>query len=113
MTTRWIAPIGVSLLALLAPALPAQPALTFSRTFDNVRIRFLSTQLAVEGRGEWGFSALVEADEDRLLFDTGNLPDTVTANANVLKVSLHGIREMVLSHWHGDHTGGLGSAIAP
>jgi len=111
MPKPWIAPAAAVLLALAPAAGPAQPRLTFSRTFDNVRIRFLSTQLAVEGRGEWGFSAVVEADDARLLFDTGNLPDTATANAKLLKVSLDGIREIVLSHWHGDHTGGLGSAL--
>ena len=111
MSKRWVAAIGSVLLSLAPAAGPAQPRLTFTRTFDNVRIRFLSTQLAVEGRGEWGFSAVVEADDVRLLFDTGNLPDTATANAKALKVGLNGIRDIVLSHWHGDHTGGLSSAL--
>jgi len=47
-----------------------------------------------------------------LLFDTGNLPDTATANAKVLKVGLNGVRDVILSHWHSDHTGGIASAIA-
>src|SRR5204863_7630581 len=112
MGKRWVAP-AAALLVMLAPAAgPAQPRLTFTRTFENVRIRFLSTQLAVEGRGEWGFSAIVEADDTGLLFDTGNLPDTATANAKVLKVNLDGVRDVVLSHWHGDHTGGISSALA-
>ena len=111
MSKRWIAPAAAVMLTLAPAAGPAQPRLTFTRMFDNVRIRFLSTQLAVEGRGEWGFSGVVEADDARLLFDTGNLPDTATANAKVLKVSLTGIRDVVLSHWHGDHTGGLASAL--
>ena len=92
---------------------PAQARLTFSRTFTDLRIRFLSTQLAaVLGsngpvRSEWGFGALIEADDARLLFDTGNLPDTVVANARALSVSLAGVHDVVLSHWHGDHTGGI------
>jgi len=112
MGKQWVAPAAALLVALAPAAGPAQPRLTFTRTFENVRIRFLSTQLAVEGRGEWGFSAIVEADDTRLLFDTGNLPDTATANAKVLKVSLDGVRDVVLSHWHGDHTGGISSALA-
>jgi 7,8-dihydropterin-6-yl-methyl-4-(beta-D-ribofuranosyl)aminobenzene 5'-phosphate synthase len=112
MSKQTVVTMGAVLLALAPAPGPAQPRLTFSRTFDNVRIRFLSTQLAVEGRGEWGFSAIVEADDARLLFDTGNLPDTATGNAKTLKVTLTGIRDVVLSHWHGDHTGGLGSALA-
>jgi hypothetical protein len=38
---------------------------------QTVHITILSTNLAEEGDGEWGFAALVEADEHRILFDTG------------------------------------------
>src|SRR5215831_4829170 len=104
MTNRWMAAAFGVMLALVPAAGPAQPRIAFTRTFSDVRIRFLSTQLAVEGRGEWGFSALVEADDVRLLFDTGNLPDTATSNAKVLNVPLEGVHDVVLSHWHSDHT---------
>jgi 7,8-dihydropterin-6-yl-methyl-4-(beta-D-ribofuranosyl)aminobenzene 5'-phosphate synthase len=59
------------------------------------------------GIGEWGFSALVEADGHRLLFDTGARPETVLRNAEELGVDLADVSEVVLSHHHGDHTGGL------
>jgi 7,8-dihydropterin-6-yl-methyl-4-(beta-D-ribofuranosyl)aminobenzene 5'-phosphate synthase len=101
------------LLVTMVPSAMSQPRVTFTRTFNNVRIRFLSTQLTTNPRAqaEWGFSALVEADDVRLLIDTGNLPGTVTANAKVLNVPLEGIRDVVLSHWHADHTGGLLSVL--
>jgi 7,8-dihydropterin-6-yl-methyl-4-(beta-D-ribofuranosyl)aminobenzene 5'-phosphate synthase len=68
----------------------------------------LSTMLAdTRGIGEWGFAALVEADGHRLLFDTGARPGTVLANARELGIDLSGVTEVVLSHHHGDHTGGL------
>ena len=60
-----------------------------------------------EGIGEWGFSAVVEADGHRILFDTGARPDTVLNNAKELGVDLANITEVVLSHNHSDHTGGL------
>jgi 7,8-dihydropterin-6-yl-methyl-4-(beta-D-ribofuranosyl)aminobenzene 5'-phosphate synthase len=60
-----------------------------------------------KGLGEWGFAALVEADGHRLLFDTGARPDTVLANARELGVDLSGVSDVILSHHHGDHTGGL------
>ena len=60
-----------------------------------------------KGVGEWGFAALVEADGHRLLFDTGARPGTVLDNARELGVDLAGVRDVVLSHHHGDHTGGL------
>jgi metal-dependent hydrolase (beta-lactamase superfamily II) len=99
--------------ATTVPSAVAQPRVTFTRTFNDVRIRFLSTQITsdLEARAEWGFSALVEADDARLLFDTGNLPDTVAVNAKVLNVPLQGIHDVVLSHWHVDHTGGLPAVL--
>src|SRR5262245_32111905 len=74
----------------------------------SVRITILSTMLAdTKGVGEWGFAALVEADGRRLLFDTGARPETVLANARELGVDLSGVTDVILSHHHGDHTGGL------
>ena len=60
-----------------------------------------------KGLGEWGFAALVEADGHRLLFDTGARPDTVLVNARELRVDLSGVTDVILSHHHRDHTGGL------
>ena len=72
-----------------------------------VTITILSTNLAEEGRGEWGFAALVEADGHKILFDTGTYPDTVLSNALEMKIDLSGISQVVLSHSDDDHTGGL------
>ncbi len=41
------------------------------------------------------------------LFDTGARPETVLQNARELKIDLSGVTEVILSHHHGDHTGGL------
>ena len=43
----------------------------------------------------------------RLLFDTGARPETVLENARELGVELGDLVEVVLSHHHRDHTGGL------
>lgn len=59
------------------------------------------------GIGEWGFAAMVDVDGHRILFDTGARPDTVLNNARELKVDLNGVPDLILSHNHGDHTGGL------
>lgn len=73
----------------------------------SLKITILSTMLADEGFGEWGFAALVEADGNRILFDTGAHPDTVLKNAKELGIDLAGIKHVVLSHHHDDHTSGL------
>jgi 7,8-dihydropterin-6-yl-methyl-4-(beta-D-ribofuranosyl)aminobenzene 5'-phosphate synthase len=56
---------------------------------------------------EWGFSCLIEGTEKTILFDTGTRPDTLMHNAKQLKVDLKKVEQVVISHHHGDHTGGL------
>jgi 7,8-dihydropterin-6-yl-methyl-4-(beta-D-ribofuranosyl)aminobenzene 5'-phosphate synthase len=73
----------------------------------TLRVVVLSTMLADAGIGEWGFAAIVEADGHRILFDTGARPDTVLRNAKELGIDLSNVRDVVLSHNHKDHTGGL------
>jgi 7,8-dihydropterin-6-yl-methyl-4-(beta-D-ribofuranosyl)aminobenzene 5'-phosphate synthase len=41
---------------------------------QSVHITILSTNLAEEGDGEWGFAALVEADGHRILFVPALIP---------------------------------------
>jgi 7,8-dihydropterin-6-yl-methyl-4-(beta-D-ribofuranosyl)aminobenzene 5'-phosphate synthase len=88
----------------IARADPAPPGRVHA-----LKITVLSTMLAdgLDQYGEWGFSALVEADGHRILFDTGKHTDVVLKNAKALDVDLSTIPELVLSHNHGDHTGGL------
>jgi 7,8-dihydropterin-6-yl-methyl-4-(beta-D-ribofuranosyl)aminobenzene 5'-phosphate synthase len=72
-----------------------------------LKVTILSTMLADDGIGEWGFSALVEADGYRVLVDTGDRPDTVFQNAKELGIDLSTVSEVVLTHNHADHVGGL------
>src|SRR6266852_5480874 len=73
----------------------------------SLRVQVLSTMLADQGIGEWGFAAVVEADGHRILLDTGARPNTVLTNAKDLGVDLTNITDVVLTHNHTDHTGGL------
>ena len=56
---------------------------------------------------DWGYSALVEAGGKRILFDTGDNPDILAANAKALRVDLSRLDFVVISHRHGDHMGGM------
>jgi len=80
-------------------------------TVTAVKVTVLSTMLVggsgANGIGEWGFAAVVEADGRRILIDTGARAETVLKNVTELKVDLSDITDMVLTHNHGDHTGGL------
>ncbi|MCD6345721.1 MAG: MBL fold metallo-hydrolase [Anaerolineae bacterium] len=57
----------------------------------------------------WGFSCLVG---DELLFDTGGDGLTLLANMAKMGIAPLKIRTVVLSHPHGDHTGGLGGLLS-
>jgi len=73
-----------------------------------VKITVLSTMLTDSlGIGEWGFSALVEVEGKRLLFDTGGRPETVLNNTHELGVDLSNVEDVILSHNHWDHVTGL------
>ena len=79
----------------------------------SVTVTILSSNLA-DGTaiGEWGFSALVKVDGRCVLFDAGFHPQTVLRNAQALKVDLSCVTDVVLSHFHGDHNGGLQPLLA-
>jgi 7,8-dihydropterin-6-yl-methyl-4-(beta-D-ribofuranosyl)aminobenzene 5'-phosphate synthase len=77
-------------------------------TVQAVKITILSTMLADgDELGEWGFAALVEVDGHKILFDTGEHTDVVLKNAKTLNIDLTTVPDVVLSHWHSDHTGGF------
>ena len=96
--------VGLTLAVLVIPSWAAEEK---QHRIRDLKVTILSTMMTQVGVGEWGFSALVEADGHRILFDTGLRPDTVLLNARSMKIDLSDVEEIVLSHNHGDHTGGL------
>ena len=83
------------------------PGTVLAGEVKALRVTVLSTMLADRGLGEWGYSALVEVDGHKFLFDTGANPDVVLKNAMSLKIDLSQVTDVVISHNHADHTGGL------
>ena len=83
------------------------PCLALAGQVKALKVTVLSTMLADSGLGEWGYSALVEVDGHKFLFDTGANPDVVLANAKSLNIDLSEVKDVVISHHHDDHTGGL------
>ncbi|MCZ4695822.1 MBL fold metallo-hydrolase [Ancylomarina euxinus] len=57
-------------------------------------------------RSEWGFSAFVETNQVKILFDTGHT-SLYKQNANALDIDLNQTDFVVLSHHHWDHTSGM------
>lgn len=56
---------------------------------------------------DWGFSCLVEGTERTILFDAGTKPEIFARNIDALEMDLNKVDSVVISHEHGDHTGGL------
>ena len=108
--------MGTSFIATLLTVLLVTGA-TSSLADDDVahtaKVTVLSSNLANGATtGEWGFSAMVQTDDHCTLFDAGRFADTVVNNAAALQVDLGCVRNIVLSHFHFDHTSGLASVVA-
>src|SRR6266540_2219103 len=56
---------------------------------------------------DWGFSALVEYGDKRILFDTGNNAEIFAHNVAAKGIDLTKLDFAIVSHRHGDHTSGL------
>ena len=60
----------------------------------------------------WGFSCVVSKTEKTILFDTGGVGALLMRNMKKINVDPNTIDVVVLSHIHGDHTGGLKTFLA-
>ncbi len=60
---------------------------------------------------DWGFSCLIEGTEKVILFDTGTQPDILLHNVDRLGIDLKKVEQIVISHDHHDHIGGLSDVL--
>jgi 7,8-dihydropterin-6-yl-methyl-4-(beta-D-ribofuranosyl)aminobenzene 5'-phosphate synthase len=76
---------------------------------DSLRITIVydNRELAPSLGTSWGFAAVVELRGHTVLFDTGADAPTLLGNMRALGIDPRSIEAVVLSHAHGDHTGGL------
>lgn len=74
---------------------------------DRVTILYDAFSDSKEVTKDWGFSALVEHEGKRILFDTGNNAATFEHNVKALGVDLTKLDFVVISHRHADHSTGL------
>jgi 7,8-dihydropterin-6-yl-methyl-4-(beta-D-ribofuranosyl)aminobenzene 5'-phosphate synthase len=82
------------------PAAMAGPEISVTILYDNY--------VFTEGTtSDWGFAALVEGAEKTILFDTGTKPEIFRDNIKKLGIDLSSVDVVVISHNHGDHTGGM------
>jgi 7,8-dihydropterin-6-yl-methyl-4-(beta-D-ribofuranosyl)aminobenzene 5'-phosphate synthase len=108
--TRLVLPATLLAALVIPPFIPGAVPSAAAQPAKEVKVTVLSTMLvgnAASGIGEWGFAAVLEVDGRRLLVDTGARAETVLQNAGELKVDLSTIADLVITHNHADHTGGL------
>jgi 7,8-dihydropterin-6-yl-methyl-4-(beta-D-ribofuranosyl)aminobenzene 5'-phosphate synthase len=74
---------------------------------DKVTILYDAFGESKELTKDWGFSALVEHNGKRILFDTGNDAAIFEHNVKALGVDLTKLDFVVISHRHADHATGL------
>lgn len=85
--------------------LTPQSEITVTVLFDNYP--------AAEGfRTGWGYAALLETPGHTLLFDTGADGEALLENFRLLGKDPLDIETIVISHAHGDHTGGLQALLS-
>jgi 7,8-dihydropterin-6-yl-methyl-4-(beta-D-ribofuranosyl)aminobenzene 5'-phosphate synthase len=65
-----------------------------------------------EAEPDGGYSALIRYRGQTILFDGGTSPVILEHNAEALGVDLTEVDTVVLSHNHGDHTGGINHVVA-
>ncbi len=63
-----------------------------------------------DAAGEWGLALWIEADQHRILSDTGQ-GHTLRQNARLLGIDLASAEALVISHGHFDHTGGIAELL--
>ncbi len=59
----------------------------------------------------WGFAAVVDVGDKRVLFDTGPDPGALMHNLARLHIDPHSVDAVFISHDHWDHTGGLSGIL--
>lgn len=97
--------IAIGILALVVPgAVSAQSAAKVTVLYD-------AFGHPSDLKRDWGFAALIEYGDRRILFDTGNNADFFKFNVERLGVDLTRLDAAVISHRHGDHTTGLSYLI--
>lgn len=73
----------------------------------KITIVYDNTAFRKDLQANWGFSALVEIKERKIIFDTGANGTILLSNMQKLEINPKEIEEIFISHSHFDHTGGL------
>ena len=101
------------LLTLFLLPFSSLPSTTMAQESD-ITVTILYDNLWHDDRLEidWGFAALIEMGDRTVLLDTGTQGDRFMRHMRILGKDPADIDALVISHAHGDHTGGMEALFA-
>jgi 7,8-dihydropterin-6-yl-methyl-4-(beta-D-ribofuranosyl)aminobenzene 5'-phosphate synthase len=76
----------------------------------KIKLLIENTAFQTKVAAEHGLSILIEENDRRIVFDTGQT-DAFLRNSKIYELDPDSIESIVLSHGHYDHTGGLASLL--
>jgi 7,8-dihydropterin-6-yl-methyl-4-(beta-D-ribofuranosyl)aminobenzene 5'-phosphate synthase len=100
--------IILQILAALSVFLPVSVAGARDMT---IRIVYNNVAYDAELSSAWGMACVIEGFEKTILFDTGGDGAILLSNMEKMGINPEEVDIVVLSHIHGDHTGGLRSFL--
>lgn len=77
----------------------------------KITIIYDNTVFRKDLQSDWGFSALIETNGKKILFDTGGKGSILLSNMQKLGIDPEEIHDVFISHAHFDHTGGLAAFL--
>jgi len=77
----------------------------------KITIIYDNTVFRKDLQSDWGFSALIETDERKILFDTGGSGSILLSNMEKLGIVPKEINDVFISHSDFDHIGGLSAFL--
>ena len=80
------------------------PEITLISVYDNY-------QVDARLKTSWGFATVIKTSCESILFDTGGDSEILLSNMKKLGIDPASVKKVVISHIHGDHTGGLGGFL--
>jgi 7,8-dihydropterin-6-yl-methyl-4-(beta-D-ribofuranosyl)aminobenzene 5'-phosphate synthase len=97
--------ISILVFAFLVMTKAYAKDMTISIIYNNIDFNKMLTPA-------WGMSCVIDGLDKTILFDTGGDGDILLSNMYKMRIKPEKIDIVVLSHIHGDHTGGLWKFLA-
>ena len=86
---------------------------TYGKEDDKISMTIVYDNYAYQEnlKTDWGFSCFIKGAGKTILFDTGRIGSIFMGNIDSMGIDVNDLDLIVISHNHGDHTGGLNSIL--